>query len=156
MLFGRDEPRSLVVSSFLGDNSPKGAHWLDRFDLSFHPKGKRDEKYSKYVVVFSSGNWELKTYSKAPPGGPRKLIPVSYGRGDGSSFEKAIVISASSENSGVDAEYTYLKRHFPGYHFRSQSLQGHNHKEYDVLEFTAADGNKKVIYFDVTSFLGKS
>lgn len=83
---------------------------------------------------------------------PAKL---TYTGGDGSSFEKAIVIHGATELTGVDAEYGYLAKHYPGYHREKQSLASHGKRNFDVLEFKTADGKKMAIYFDITEFFGK-
>ena len=84
-----------------------------------------------------------------PPG-------VSYGGGDGSSLEKAIIIKgATSEETGVRAEYDYLASHYPGYKRGNQGLLNSKGRAYDKIEFTTADGKKKAIYFDITAFFGK-
>lgn len=80
---------------------------------------------------------------------------ITYSGGDGSSLEKAIVIHGATEQTGVDAEYNYLGKHFPGYHQGKQSLISHENRRYDVLEFTTANGAKMTIYFDITEFFGK-
>lgn len=74
---------------------------------------------------------------------------------DGSSFEKAIVITEKSETTGVHAEYEWLKVHFPGYKMGSQSLSQYKGKPYDILSFETAEGEKKQIYFDISNFFGK-
>jgi hypothetical protein len=157
ILFGREESRSLVVSSLVNLRHEPALHWLDTFDLSFHPKGKRGEKYSKYVIISRTGEWQLKTYSKAPPGGRKKIIPVSYGGGDGTSLSKAVVIKASDEEQGVAAEYRYVAKHFNGYRLRSQSLfLQTGGPVYDVMKFIGPDGKEHTIYFDISSYFGKS
>lgn len=80
---------------------------------------------------------------------------VSYSGGDGSSFEKAIVIHGATEQTGVDAEYGYLAKHYPGSRSGKQSLTSHEKRNFDVLEFTTAEGKKMLIYFDITEFFGK-
>jgi hypothetical protein len=80
---------------------------------------------------------------------------ITYSGGDGSSFEKAVVIHGASEQTGVDAEYDYLAKHFPGYHQGKQSLRSHEKHRYDVLEFTTANGATMTMYFDITEFFGK-
>ncbi|MFD2147517.1 adenosylhomocysteinase [Mucilaginibacter antarcticus] len=74
---------------------------------------------------------------------------------DGSSYEKAIVINASGEMQGIKAEYDWLKQNYPGYTRKGQSSGSYNKRQYDMLQFTTADGNAKTIYFDITSFFGK-
>jgi hypothetical protein len=80
---------------------------------------------------------------------------VTYTGGDGSSFEKAVVIHGANEQTGVDAEYDYLAKHFPGYHRGKQMLTSHGKRSYDVLEFTTADGKKMRVFFDISDFLGR-
>jgi hypothetical protein len=156
VLFGRDESRAVMNDSFVRPKDGKTPHWLDTFDLAFHPNGKRSEKYSKYLVISPSGEHELRTYSKAKPGAPKRTFRPSYTGGDGSSLEKAVIVKAPDEQSGVDAEHAYMHKHFPQYRFRSQSLFLRERKSYDVLKFIGPDGRERTFYFDVTSFLGKS
>jgi hypothetical protein len=80
---------------------------------------------------------------------------VSFAGGDGSSMEKAIIIKGATDETGVHAEYEYLKQHFPRYQLGGQSLMNSKGHAYDVLEFTTADGKKKTLYFDITAFFGK-
>ena len=75
--------------------------------------------------------------------------------GDGSSFDNAIVIQEKSEGTGVDAEYKWLAKNYPGYTFISQSLSYHNKKPYDILSIKTSDGEKKDVYFDISNFYGK-
>jgi predicted RNA-binding protein associated with RNAse of E/G family len=74
---------------------------------------------------------------------------------DGSSYENAIVITEKSETPGVDAEYKWLKEHFPGYSFIEQSLRNFKKKPYDVLKIKTAEGVEKEVYFDISNFFGK-
>jgi len=74
---------------------------------------------------------------------------------DGSSFENAIVIKEKTEKPGVDAEYIWLKKNYPGYKLIRQSLSSKEKNYYDVMEIKTADGENKTIYFDITNFFGK-
>ena len=74
---------------------------------------------------------------------------------DGSSYEKAIVIEEKSEGPGVNAEYDWLRKHYPGYKFKKQSLNFHEKKYYDILSIVTGEGEKKDIYFDISNFFGK-
>jgi len=74
---------------------------------------------------------------------------------DGSSFVKAIIIKETSETTGVPAEYTWLKEHYPGYRFQQQSLVYDKNTPYDILEIITAQGEKKSVYFDISNFFGK-
>lgn len=80
-------------------------------------------------------------------------LPATYAGGDGSSFEKAVIICGSTVLSGPRAEYTYIEQRYPGYQRGRQSLKEHNGRSYDVLDFTMADGVSNTIYFDITSHL---
>ena len=83
-----------------------------------------------------------------PPG-------VSFSGGDGSSLEKAIIVKAPNEQSGVHAEHEYIRQHYPGSKEGRQSLQNAKSRAYDVMEITTADGKKKTIYFDINAYFGK-
>jgi len=73
---------------------------------------------------------------------------------DGSSYEKAVIIKEKSELTGVDAEYTWLKKNYPGYKMKSQAVKNYNKKPYDILTILTASGEEKVIYFDISNFYG--
>lgn len=75
--------------------------------------------------------------------------------GDGSSYQKAIVITEKTETTGIQAEYSWIKEHYPDYKVISQSLQYHNKKPYDIINIVTSKGESKAIYFDISSFYGK-
>ena len=74
---------------------------------------------------------------------------------DGSSYENAIVIQEKHEGPGVDAEYKWIRQHYPGSKTKSQALTNKNGKPYDILTIQTADGTEKKIYFDISNFFGK-
>ena len=81
---------------------------------------------------------------------------VTYAGGDGSSFETAIVVrGARGGADGVDAEYGWLRQHYPGYRMNRQSLTSHEKKWYDILHVTTGDGKESTFYFDISEFFGK-
>ncbi|PKP01908.1 MAG: hypothetical protein CVU11_13680 [Bacteroidetes bacterium HGW-Bacteroidetes-6] len=80
---------------------------------------------------------------------------VSEADRDGTSYEKAIVIQEKTESTGVDAEYAWLKEHYPGYKMKQQSLTNQNGKPYDLIEIVTAQGKEMTIYFDISNFFGK-
>jgi len=79
---------------------------------------------------------------------------VTLAGGDGSSFEKAILVQGATEATGVPAEYAYLRKHYPGYVLAKQSLLNHKDRIYDALDFTW-EGKAYRVYFDITEFFGK-
>ena len=99
------------------------------------------------ILAFALLSAAPQTFAKPPA--------ITYSGGDGSTLEKAIVIKGATEETGVDAEYAYLRKHYPGYKGGGQSLQNVRGRAYDVLEFTPAGGKKQMIYFDITAFFGK-
>jgi len=74
---------------------------------------------------------------------------------DGSSYEKAIIMSEKHESEGVKAEYTLVKRYYPGYKLKQQSMNFHKERKYDILDIITSDGLEKSIYFDISNFYGK-
>ncbi len=78
------------------------------------------------------------------------------GGGDGLSRRSAIVIEAPSARAGIRAQYDCLTERFPGYTRVGQSLSfdGGGHV-YDRLTFVTPDGERRRLYFDITSFFAR-
>ena len=90
----------------------------------------------------------------ALPAAPAALI---HG---GTSFADALVIGATSETTGVAAEYAYLDLNDcgPGGHWKSkgQSLATDKGKPYDVLDAVCTVGGaERTFYFDISRYFGK-
>jgi hypothetical protein len=98
-----------------------------------------------FVILFDV--FLTSAYAKPPS--------VIYAGGDGSSFEKAIVVKAPNEVTGVAAEYAYLAKRYPGYRRNAQHLFHRKGKSFDVLDVTTREKKKRVFYFDITPFYGK-
>lgn len=156
VLFGRDESRALVTESFVRPRDRRTPHWLDAYNVSFNPNGRRGEM-DTYVVISPSGSHELRTYPFAkPPPQPTPPIPPSYTGGDGLSVDQAVIIHAPDEKTGVDMEHEYLRKHFPGFKLKSQSMyiQSGKHGLFDRIEFRIANRDH-TIYFEISSYFGK-
>jgi hypothetical protein len=78
--------------------------------------------------------------------------PVRYAGGDGSSFDQAVIILDANILSGVRAEYDYIEQRYPGYQDRKQSLKENNGRTFDVIEFKSAEGEDKMMYFDISAY----
>ena len=79
----------------------------------------------------------------------------SGAEGSGTSFADAVIVDEKNESDGVAAEYAWLKVHYPGYSIIEQSLVFNEQKPYDLMKIKTEDGDKKTIYFDISSFYGK-
>jgi len=79
---------------------------------------------------------------------------VSVGGGDGTSFEKAIVISDCNDLEGIDQEYLELHYMFGKFELLSQSVIHRNRKVFDKLEILA-ENKHYCVYFDITAFFDK-
>ena len=79
---------------------------------------------------------------------------VRYSGGDGTTAQSAVVISAADHVSGVDAEYDWIRVNLPGAKLESQSLV-HGAKMYDMFEVVLPSGEKRNVFFDISSFFGK-
>lgn len=84
-----------------------------------------------------------------------KKAVVNATETDGSTFEKAIVITETHERAGIDAEYAWIAKTYPGAKTNSQALVEHGKKPYDILHITTTDGNAMTVYFDISNFYGK-
>ena len=87
-------------------------------------------------------------------------LMVEYSGGDGSSKEKAIIITgAANSMEGIAAEYQYLADKYgargTGWNLEMQSLMQDKGKSYDLMRILLKDGTKIDLFFDITEFFGK-
>src|SRR5512142_1286285 len=76
---------------------------------------------------------------------------VTFGGGNGSSFEQAIIIHAPDQVSGFPSEFAFIKMHFADYPYvRKEQREKRNNKVYDVVTLAAYDWRQRVVYFDIT------
>jgi hypothetical protein len=81
---------------------------------------------------------------------------VTYGGGDGSAPDKAVVIQgASDERAGVHAEYEWIATNYPGAKKLGQSLVSFGGKLHDVIVIKTSSDQEKKLYFDISGFFGK-
>jgi hypothetical protein len=83
---------------------------------------------------------------------------VTFSGGDGSSFNKAIIIKAKNSTDGIAAEYKYVSKKYGrrgvDWKMIQQSLSYNKKKPYDILKINYKE--KEInIYFDISSFFGK-
>ncbi len=78
-----------------------------------------------------------------------------YSGGDGLSCESAVVVHASDTLAGVQAEYAWVRAHYPGYQKGGQALTECGDKPADRLDIRTADGKEVSLYFDISNFFGK-
>ena len=94
--------------------------------------------------------------SEAPAKGTQARAGIRYEGGDGSTEEKAVIIKGAKDSqAGIAAEYSYLRKTFPGYKLRQQSLRGKAGTRYDVIAITTKDGRNIDVFFAITDFFGK-
>ncbi|MFW9866784.1 MAG: hypothetical protein ACFFEN_11885 [Candidatus Thorarchaeota archaeon] len=75
--------------------------------------------------------------------------------GDGSTIDKAIIISDCNNTEGVHQEYVEVRKRFGEYRLIRQVLLEQGDKMYDKLELELKNGEKIELYFDITPFFGK-
>ena len=75
--------------------------------------------------------------------------------GDGSSPVLAVDLSqARTEEEGMAAEKAWLNKHYPGARVESQALLS-GPPVMDLIKITLPSGEKRSIYFDISSYFGK-
>lgn len=83
---------------------------------------------------------------------------VTFSGGNGSSFEKAIIVKAKNSTDGIGAEYKYLDQKYGrrgvDWQLIQQSLSHKNNKPFDVLKIKYK-GKVVNVYFEISSFFGK-
>ena len=73
----------------------------------------------------------------------------------GLSCNSAIVIKATSEDTGIAEENAWIKENYPGARKVGQALLTCNNKPADQVDIETANGRKVSVYFDISNFFGK-
>jgi hypothetical protein len=102
-----------------------------------------------FIFALASACVSQKTVTGSSP------ATSSISSNDGSSFEKAILINEKSETAGVNAEYVWLRKNYPGHKVIQQSLANNKNVPYDIIKIVTSDGQNKNIYFNISKFFGK-
>jgi hypothetical protein len=89
----------------------------------------------------------------------RKEGPSVFSGGDGSSFERAVIINCDNSIAGVQAEYAFLASRCGeprrDWNVHGQSLQEHDGRPHDVIVVALASGEMRTFHFDIGKFFGK-
>lgn len=90
------------------------------------------------------------------PPAAKNLSHIKFSGGDGSSCQKAIVITQAANNSeGVAAEKAWIARNYPNAKIKGQALSSAKNKTFDTLEIKKANGEVETLCFDITDFFGQ-
>jgi hypothetical protein len=73
----------------------------------------------------------------------------------GLSCNSAIVIKATTEQTGIAEENAWIRENYPGARKVGQSLLTCNGKTADQVDIETANGRKVSVYFDISNFFGK-
>ena len=84
---------------------------------------------------------------------------VTYKGGNGSFKEEAVIIlGASDEVEGVDAEYVWIENKFGEeivqWELVDQELIDEDNRQYDILKIKFKNSNVQEFWFDITDFYG--
>jgi hypothetical protein len=75
---------------------------------------------------------------------------------DGTSCERAIIITATTEPTGIAEENRWIRAHYPGYRKVEQALLNcDGNVKADMIEIVDESGHKVQVYFDIGNFFGK-
>ena len=131
------------------------------------------------VTAFALHRWSPKTstekVSHSKTGGNEREAfkytvekeTVTYEEKFRSTSMDVVKVNTHSHGIGVNAEYAWLKHHYPGCNVKSQgvaTLDGiigtgdydFSQLHFDVIQIHLKGGQKKEIYFDISSFYGGS
>ena len=89
----------------------------------------------------------------------RKERLTLFTGGDGSSFERVVIINCDTHDAGLDAEYAYVASQCGeqqrDWKVQEQSLQEHDGRPHDVLVVALTSGGVRTFHFDIGNFFGK-
>ena len=114
--------------------------------------------YLLFITLFLSSCGAKKNIVSANNTNTISVKNVTFSGGDGSSYEKAIIVKAKNSTDGIGAEYKYLDQKYGrrgvDWQMIQQSLSYKNNKPFDVLKIKYK-GKVLNIYFEISSFFGK-
>ncbi len=88
---------------------------------------------------------------------PAQFLPTTvYSGGDGSSIEQAVTVMADSEQAGVQREMEWIFARYGKFRKTGVGLATVEQRKFDAVRVELADHSEREIFFDITSFFGKS
>ncbi len=83
------------------------------------------------------------------------VAEITYEGGDGTAVETAIIITgATGSGDGVNSEYLWIEKTYPGAEVLGQALLQNGDRFYDVLTIRVG-GKEQQVFFDITGFFGQ-
>jgi hypothetical protein len=73
----------------------------------------------------------------------------------GTGCDDLVVIEAPDTDTGIDAEDTWIRRHYPGHRKVRQSLVSCDETMVDLIEIEGPNGERREVFFDISSFFGR-
>ncbi|HWX21999.1 MAG TPA: hypothetical protein VN578_19025 [Candidatus Binatia bacterium] len=103
-------------------------------------------------TAIASGSDPASDYDSVHDG---EKAQATFSGGDGSSIKDAVVITASSEETGDRAAYIWLHEHYPGSRLQDEGLDyDDSGRYYSEIKIVASDGKSRTVFFEATSFWG--
>ena len=73
---------------------------------------------------------------------------------DGSSYQRAIIITETHEWQGIKAEYAWLEKQYPQYTIINHFLKHNGYTTFNIDKILTIEGKEITVYFDITNFFG--
>jgi|WetSurMetagenome_2_1015567.scaffolds.fasta_scaffold01168_12 hypothetical protein len=88
------------------------------------------------------------------PEAPLTDSSIRLADNDGLTFETAVIIYERKVERGFRAEYTWLKKNYPGYKVEGHKYSFFNNRPYDIITAITRGGEKIDFYFNIYAFYG--
>jgi len=86
---------------------------------------------------------------------PASVVTPTGALSDTIDCDHPLVVKATSEGEGIQAERDWLDAHYPNHSRYAQALARSSGRSFDILTFNAGDGRPISVCFDITSFFGR-
>jgi len=139
----------------------RSVHLADLNEKTFDLPTTFNETYTGKEAVKKNGLTRTRIASSPDPASVYDSVrdgekaQAKFSGGDGSSIKDAVVITASSEQTGYRAAYIWLHEHYPGSRLQDEgSDYDDSGRYYSEIKIVTSDGKSRTVFFETTSFYG--
>ena len=107
-----------------------------------------------FIILFAAFS-ACSSPKKTPAEKPAPKISKEDLLRGGTTYSNAVVIQVTTERAGLDEEYKWLSKNYPGYSLVRRRQATHDAKHFDIVRIRTREGQLRDVYFNSTAFAGR-